>query len=215
MPRLLILFLFLLTTQVKTAAQIVDGEATDKTLFHEFMPAKITLTSGKMNHQKEANIFLKNGRLLYKSDGKVMTANMEQIFSVEIDKRLFINTEGKLGEVIERCPGGLLLVVRIVNADRLTQQLINESSVTNINFNGQFNITRDLPPEEQMRFPIDDLYYFVIDGKTMRAEEPSVRRFAGKKKMEECRKIIAGKGFRWNDRQWLKQIMEVLAAEAR
>ena len=206
LPLLLMVFL-------NVNAQIIDGRTNDITLFHDFTPATILLESGQINRQRETNIFLKNGALIYKSQGKVMQANMNVIKNVLVGKRLFMKIEGKLAEIVDSCGENKLALIRQINIDGLNTEILNNSTITSIDFTASehIGITRTEANPDQLAYPVDDIYYFIVNGKPILAHERDAKRAVGRKNKEAYERVISERHFKWTQKESLMEVLKVLS----
>jgi len=195
-------------------AQIVDGRTNDITVFHDYQPATVILSSGKLNRQREANIFLKNGAFIYKSAGKVMQANMDVVNRVVFGDRQFIKIDNKLAEVTDSCGENVLAVVRLINIDGLNMEILNNSTITNISTGANYlGVTRVEASPDQLNYPIDEIFYFVVKGKNILAHERDVRRAVGRKKLRDYEILTSPYSFRWTDKNCLLEILKLLSED--
>lgn len=215
MRRFLLTILITATSFLCADAQIIDGRTNDITLFHAYQPALILLESGKANRQREANVFLKNGALIYKSQGKVMQANMDVVKAVLFGETRFIKVAGKLAEVVDSCGENALVLVRQINIDGLNMEILNNSTITSVDITGSeyIGITRTDVSPDQLAYPVDDIYYFMINGKPVLAHERDARRAAGRKRQEAYEKVINDRHFKWTQRESLMEVLKVLSSD--
>lgn len=210
----LITTLLLALTSQAIRAQIVDGRTNDVTFFHDYQPATILLASGKLNRQAAANIFLKNGALIYKSQGKVMQANMDVVSRVMFGERQFMKVDNKLAEVVDSCGENLLVMVSLINMEGLNTEILNNSTITNISTGANhIGVTRVDASPESLNYPVDEIYYFVVNDKIVLAHERDARRAAGRKKLRAYETLTSPYSFRWTDRNCLMEILKLLSEE--
>lgn len=214
MKHLLITLFSLLSLHI-AEAQIIDGRTNDITLFHNYQPALILLESGKTNRQMEANIFLKNGALIYKNKGQVMQANMNVVKSVAFGKQIFTKVEGQLAEIVDSCGQNQLVLIRKINIEGLNNEILNNSTITSIDATGgdHLGITRTEVSPDQLAYPVDDIYYFIVDGKPILAHERDARHAAGRKRLEAYERVTRDRDFRWTNKDCLMEILKVLSSK--
>lgn len=210
MKKIFCIICFAAMTALSAMAQIEGGRTNCVTLYQKYCPAVITLTSGNLNHQKEANIFLKNGALVYKKGSTVMEANMDVIKSVKFGDHQFIKMNKELVEVIDSIGPNLLVLSRIINKEGLEHEILNNSNITNINMGDQLGITRLDANEDQLMYPVDETYYFIIGKKTIAVRDRETRVAAGRKKLEEYESVVKSYGFSWKDKECIMQLFKVL-----
>lgn len=194
---------------VTAFAQDIFDRSDVITVFKEYQPAVITLKSGNLNHQRQANVFLKNGGLLYKSGQNIMEANMDQVMSVKFGERQFIKHGSHLVEVVYSLPNGNKIVLeRSINIDGFKREILNNSTITNIDMGDLLGVTR-VDNGETFSFPVDNVYYFKLGDKFVTCGEREVKHAAGKKRMEAYEAVVNAYGFRWNNLDNLKSLLEI------
>ncbi len=215
MKNILLTILLSLTSFQLTRAQILDGRTNDITVFHNFIPATILLESGKTNRQREANIFLKNGALIYKSQGKVMQANMNVIKNVLFGKKLFVKIDDRLAEIVDSCGDNKLALIRQINIDGLNTEILNNSTITSIDITASehIGITRTEVEPDQLAYPVDEIYYFIVNGKPILAHERDAKRAAGRKRQEAYERVISDRHFKWTQQESLMEVLKVLSEQ--
>lgn len=211
MKKIICIICLIAMSVMSAMAQIEGGRSNSVTMFANYCPATITLSSGNLNHQKEANIFLKNGALIYKKGGTVMEANMDMVKSVKFGDRSFIKMNKELVEVIDSLGNNLLVLSRIINKEGLTHEILNNGSVTNINLGDQIGVTRLDAAADQLQYPVDETYYFIIGKKYIPAHEREARVAAGRKRVDDYDNIVRSYDFSWKDKECLMKILEVLS----
>ena len=96
-------------------AQDFAGYSDRTTVYETFQPARVTLTTGSVNFQKEANVFLKNGKLLFKKGSTNMEADMRQIASVEFSDKSYICIDDMLATVIDTVGANRILCTTLID----------------------------------------------------------------------------------------------------
>ena len=206
--KLLILALF--AGVVSAMAQSVE-HSSDVTLFHEYQPAIVYLKSGGVNRQKEANIFLKNSAFIYKSKDVVMEANMDVVRMVKFGDRTFEKVGSRLAEVIDTCGTNKLLLVKLINVEGLNHEILNSSMISNIDLGEIIGVTRLDADADQLTYPVDLLYYMVLDGKTALCHERELKSAVGKKRMEIFNSVTRAYGFSWTNPDDLRNLLRALS----
>lgn len=85
------------------------------TVYDEFKPAVITLKNGSVIRHKQANVFMKNGSLLYKHGKTNMQANMNQIKTVDFGDRHYCCIDTLLAYVVDSVAGNKLLCATLID----------------------------------------------------------------------------------------------------
>lgn len=179
------------------------------TLYKEYSKAIVTQENGKVGQVSKANIFLKNGSLLFYRGKDVIEADMMTIRSVKFGDTEFVKNGSKLVEVVHRQPNGNMLVLqRLINVENLKREMLNNSTISNIEMGDLLGITR-MDNYETLQFPVDNNYYFCVNGKYVQCGEREVKHAAGKKRIEKYESITKSYDFRWNDAESLKTLLGI------
>ena len=120
MKRLALVITIVLLATLKVAAQKQDITSAI-TVYPTFQPATVTLTSGRKMEIPLANIFLKNGALLYMSGDNIMEADMVKVFSVKAGEDIFVNVAGKLYKVLAESTGGAAVQARYLDVEQMNK----------------------------------------------------------------------------------------------
>lgn len=191
-------------------AQKSAGFSATTTLYKDYQPAKITMAGGKVINQKKANVFLKNGRLLFKRGMFDMEANMSQIERVDFADRSFIRLDTMLVTVIDTIGENQILRATTIDMAAYNAKAINDRVVTNLSLGEQVSMTTiDLAPEDENKYPLINTYFFVIDGKTVEVHERTIARMLDKDKRRMLKTYMQMPDFDWGDVGYLQKILQL------
>ena len=206
------LFLSLFIAHTSQANNLPD--TTSRTMVYEtFEPATITLTNGKTLLQREANIFLKNSSLLYKTGGTIMEANIEQIQFVKFHDRMYVRLDESLAYVIDSLGNDLLLCVTTIDMDTYKSQLLNEQQITNFEIRDFVNVNATaFSPEEKHNYPLSNAFYFRINGKFIHVHERNIKSLIPKSKKNQYKALLQAPYFSWADTKSLMLVLQMLNA---
>ena len=208
MKKLLLAVFILISSGVSSIAQVAPAKSKIATAFAQFKPATITLTDGRVLRQSSSNIFLKNSRLIYKHLGKVMEANMSVIAKVDFGDRTYIKTDSALMYIVDSVKSHLLLCKSTIDMDSYKRNMINNQQITNLEISTMVSVTStDLTNSEDLVYPLDNEYYYLIDGKQIKAHERTLSRVLPKEKRHLLKTIIYDPGFSWVDVTYLNKIL--------
>ncbi len=215
--------LFLLITfialSISVSAQNHIGKTRFVTFYDKYKPAKILLQNGRVLKERQVNVFLKDGSLLYMSRNKAMQANMKQIKSVTFDDCHFLNVNNSLAYVvdsiiIDSLRNSKLLCNRIIDAEAYKNQVINSQHLTKLEMGIHVGMTTtDATDEDIHEFPVINNYYYLIDGKIVRVHERDIKRFVSKEKFNLVRSIMQLPDFSWGDEKFLIQILGLISLD--
>lgn len=191
-------------------AQKSAGFSATTTLYKDYQPAKITLTDGKVIKQSKANVFLKNSRLLFKRGMFDMEANMAQISRVEFADKTFEKLDTMLVTVVDTVGDKRILCATTIDIEAYKSKAVNDRVVTNLSLGEQVSMTTiDLAPEDELKYPLINTYYFEIDGKPFEVHERTITRMLDKDKRRMLKTYMQFHDFDWGDREYLRKILQL------
>lgn len=206
----IILSLFLTVCASSASAQAVAGKSRFSTFYELFRPGIVHLANGKATRHPQLNIFLRNGRLLFRKGATVMQADMETISRVDFSDAHFVKVDSAMAEVIDTVGSCRLLRTTLIDMDAYRTQLINNREITDIGFGDQISFTAiDPTSEEALLYPLVNFYYFDLGKDIIRVNERSVSHALPKDKRRIMRTIMSDAAFSWSNPAYLKQLLEL------
>ena len=178
-------------------------------MFKDYTPAVVELHNGKLNHQRQANIFLKNSSLVYKQGKDVMQARMDIIRHVIIGGKVFMTVNNRLAEIVDSCGANKLLRVKIIDMDALEHYRLNEGSVTNFEIGDNVSVTR--LERDVTSYPVSSIYYFFLNGKVVECHERAVFKLMDKRKKVLCNRMMEDSYWSWGNKESLMQMLNLLS----
>lgn len=195
-------------------AQNFAGDSKTIMIYKEFQPASIELNNGNVIKEKHANVFLKNGKLLYKGkNNTIMQANMRNIKSVCFADREYIRIDTLLAYVIDSIGRNKLLCATLIDVDSYKSQLTNSQLVTKFDLSESFvNVTSldDIPNKEDRSYPLVNYFFFEINDKIIRVHERDIYRVLPKNKHRIFKTMINSPQFDFGNQECLKRILREL-----
>lgn len=205
---------FLLATLCLTASLLSANAQTDAgfsawtTLYKDYRPAKITMQDGRVVNQRQANVFLKNGRLLFKRGMFDMEANMSQIVSVEFADRFFVRVDTMLATIIDTVGANKILCTTKIDIEAYKSKAVNDRILTNLQIGEQVSMTTvELTAEDEPKYPLVNDYYFEIGGKLVEVHERTITRMLDKERRRLLKSYILQPDFDWGNREYLRKIL--------
>ena len=200
------LFTFLpLTTVAQTTT-------TSLTAYKEFQPATIYLMDGKHLKVGFANIFLKNSSLLYKSGQETKEANVKTLSKVVFKDRTYYRVDSVLAYQVGTVGQQHLYCTQRIDFAAWKQQKVNNSNITNLSFGDLMSYTTiNLADEQDIHFPLINVYYFQIDGKYVLAHERNLKRVLDKEKRRLMTSVMSEPGFSWTSEASLLKLLKYIA----
>ncbi len=203
--------LLIIFASLVAKSQEIPNQINRTTVFAEFKPAVITLTSGELLKQNYANIFLKNSSLLYKHGIFDMEADIEQIESVKFDDCLYVKVDTVLARVIDSVGNKKMLCASFIDVDAYRTRLLNEHQVTNFELGEHVNVTStDISANEPKVYPLNNVFYFELDGKTVKVQERKLDKLYKGDKKRLYKVIIQSADFSWENPVSLRKLLELL-----
>lgn len=195
-------------------AQVPAGRTNAVTIFEGYKPAIVTLTTGKISKVAQANIFMKNASLVYRSGTKDMEASMNVVKQVRFGDRMFIKVRNQLAEVLDTCGNNLLVSVRLIDLEAMKSEMYNNSDITNLSFSDAgIGVTRNDLGEDDLKYPVIDNYYYIIKDKPIPCHDREVRMAVNKALRHEMDIVIQSRNFSWGNRDDLREVLKAISKE--
>ena len=208
MKRNILIVLLAIAGIVSSHAQQVTPALT---VYKEFRPAKVMLADGKILNLSLANIFLKNSSLLYKSGLETKEANMNTVLRVDFKDRSYLRIDTLLAYQVDTVGHDVLYCAQMIDMDSYRQQIANNREITSLDLNDMIGYTTvDLQNEQDIHFPIKNVFVFRINGNFVIAHERSLKRLLTKEKRRILASAIAMPGFSWNDEKSLMNLLKMI-----
>ena len=208
MKRNILIVLLAIAGIVSSHAQQVTPALT---VYKEFRPAKVMLADGKILNLSLANIFLKNSSLLYKSGLETKEANMNTVLRVDFKDRSYLRIDTLLAYQVDTVNHDVLYCAQMIDMDSYRQQIANNREITSLDLNDMIGYTTvDLQNEQDIHFPIKNVFIFRINGNFVVAHERSLKRLLTKEKRRILASAIAMPGFSWNDEKSLMDLLKMI-----
>ena len=187
-------------------AQMVSHRVT---AFKQFEPATVHLSSGKPLKVKEANVFLRNSQLLYKSGGKVKQASIDNVTGVDFASRSYVKIDSILAYRVGSVSQNDLYCATLIDMETYNTNILNNRQVTNFEIGSQVNLTTlDTETDEEREYPIQNHYFFQYNGKLIEAHELYVLRAVPKAKRRIFWTIVREPGFSWTQEESLLRLLK-------
>lgn len=192
-------------------AQNSAGNSVTTTVYKDFQPALITLTNGKSITQKKANVFLKNGSLVYKHNKFTMQADMSKIQTVKFTDRTYLRVDTLLAYIVDTLEANKLLCATLIDINAYKTQLLNNRQITNLELGVHVNVTStDNSADEDKLYPLINYFFYEIDGKIIRAHERAILKMLPKEKQRQFKIILQSPDFDWGNTDYLIKILRLL-----
>lgn len=183
------------------------------TMYHKNKTASVTLKDGRVIKTPNANVFLKNGALIYFQGNTVKEANMDIILGVEFDDKNFINIENRLAYFVDSIKGNALYCVEIIDMDAFERNLKNNVNYTFIDLQSDHldTFTNDLNTEEDFVFPVNREFFFRLDGKYVQADYRELYRVLNKERFRMLKTITNVPDFDWLEPECLMRLLGLIS----
>lgn len=190
---------------------VAQGVTAAVTVYKEFQPATIHLADGRLLKVSLANIFLKNSSLLYKSGLETKEANLNTLDKVVFKDRTYYKVDTLLAYHVDSVGNDALLSAQQIDFETWNQQVANNSLFTSMDFGEMIGYTTaELSDEQDLRFPIKNLYFFRLKGKYVLVHERNLRHVLNKEKSRLMESVMTEKGFSWTDEKCLLKLLKII-----
>lgn len=209
---LVITILLLATLNMAAQEQPITSAIT---VYPDFRPATVILTSGRKTSIPLANIFLKNGALLYMSGDNIMEADMSTLLRVEFEDRNYIRIDSMLCYQVDTIGNDALFCVNVIDINAYKQSRANSANITNLDLTAltessstlSYN-TIEATDKSELQFPVAPLYFYRLGDKFVRVHERHLKRALPKEKRQIMESVMNMPGFTWTDEKYLMMILK-------
>jgi hypothetical protein len=203
-----VLFLLLTTCILTISAQ---STTTSLTVYKEFQPATIHLADGRHLKVGFANIFLKNSSLLYKSGQETKEANLKTLTKVDFKDRTYYRIDSVLAYQVDTINHQQLYCSQRIDFAAWKQLKANNSNITNLDLSDFVSYTTtDLMDEQDIHFPLINLYYLKLGDKFVLAHERNLKRVLDKEKRRLMSSVMSEPGFSWTSEASLLKLLKYI-----
>ena len=204
----LVLFLLLATGTLTMSAQATTTSLTE---YQSFQPATIHLVDGKQIKVGFANIFLKNSGLLYMSGQDTKEANLKTLTKVEFKDRTYYRIDSVLAYQVDTVNHQPLYCAKRIDVVAWRGMLINNRQLNNINLGDMITYSANtLADEQDIHFPLINVYYLQINGKYVLAHERNLKRVLDKEKRRLMASVMSEPGFSWTNEASLLKLLKYI-----
>lgn len=198
-----------LIASLAISATVWGQTSTRTTRYETFQPARVTLASGNVVMQKQANIFLKDASLAFKNGRHTMIANMAQVREVEFADVRFVSIDSMLAAVVDTVGKNKVLCTTVIDMEAYRKGMINDRVISNLSLSGEIvgMSSISVTDESDREYPLKNTYYFEVGGKVIKAHERVVNRHLPREKRERLKFYMDMPDFQWTDPQSLKLVL--------
>ena len=179
-------------------------------LFPEFQDAKIKQSFGRYAKAK-ANIYLKDGSLMYMEGDKIMRAYTKNIFGVTFGDTLeFVKVDSVMARVVARDGYNALLCLTTVNMARYREEESGGSDLDYFqleNFNVFMTLNEDRR-DDDLGIPLQDKYFFSAKGFVFPANETAFKKAISKEQQQPFKVLMENRFWSWKDPESLKMLLD-------
>lgn len=179
--------------------------------FEKFVPAVITLSSGKKVANKQANILLTNSSLVYKQGWITMQAEMTTIKAVDIQGVHYDCIDTLLVEQIDTLNDVSLYQATLIDVDAYRNNIRNQQKVDNLEIGSFVNINSvDLSSDDDKLYPLMYCYFFKIKGKFVKAHERNLNKHLNTKQKRMFQVLMEDPDFSFSKRDYMSQLLKII-----
>jgi len=138
---------------------------------------------------------------------------MDIIASVEFDDRKYVNIENQLAFFVDSVKGNCLYCVELIDMDAFERALKNNVNYTFIDISTERmeSFTNNLNTEDDFVYPLVSTYYFILDGKIIKAHDRDLYRALNKERYRMMKTALSDPAFNWTDRKCLMRLLELIS----
>lgn len=208
--------LLLIVAALTATAAMAQERRLEATMFKEFKPAVITFSDGRKINQPLANVFLKNGALLFPKGDYTMEANMGNISAVDFADRHFVTIDQQLAYRVDSVEGGnALYCIELFDQETYNRNLRNNINISNLDLGDQISTTTiDINTEEDYKLPVFRHFYMQLDGQMVKVHERELNRKLNKEQRAMMKRIMALPDFSWQREETLMQLLKAISKSA-
>lgn len=184
-------------------------ETSAVTAYKDFRPATVYMTNGKKVKVAMANIFLKNSSLLFMKGEHAIEVTMKTINRVDFSDRSYFRLDTLLAYRVDTVADNALYCAELLDIKTFRDRIQNNQKYSSLDLGEVFGYTTvDLGEENS--FPVNELYFFRVNGKTVLAHERTLKRALNKEQRNMMASIMSYEEFKWTDPQWLKRLLKAI-----
>ena len=181
------------------------------TLYPKFSPATIYLTDGRVVKERNANIFLKNATLVYKSGSVVKKVKPSLISKVEFADATYYRVDTLLASVVDSVQGCALYRASVIDIEAYNELMTANSSVTDVIVAEYVSVgSVERTATEDKDYPLIDYYFMDFQGKQVPMEDRKLYRIVPKDKRRLYKNNISAPDFSWTSPKSLCKLMDVI-----
>ena len=209
---LTLLLLLLLPLGLHAQQAQVTKRSQTPLLFPKFQTAKVRQTFGR-SIEAQANIFLKDGSLLFMDGDKVKRAYTKGIIGVDFgDTARFMKVDSVMARVVAQKGYNFLLRKTTVDMPLYKEETYGGRNMDyfDIEDAGIFLNLDSQKRDDEQGIPLKDTYYFSIQGEVIPANESSFKHFVRPDRQADFKKLKENRFWSWRDEKSLKELLDFL-----
>ncbi len=198
---------------LSTMAQqsLEDKRSATPFFYKDFKPAKIILKDNRFV-RVDANIFLKNGRLIFKDKGKVLESTADNILQVEFDSAVFMLKDKQMLEVVAKKGANRLLRLVTIDQQKLKDETTGGDNLPFFEL-ADLNVFIELDGDKQENarlYPLTTSYYFHTPKGYIDANQTQFKKHLRPELKEKFRDLMFNKYWSWKDAQSLTLLLDFI-----
>lgn len=203
-------FCFILPSSSQQAQ--IQKRTTNPFAFSKFRDATVTFFFNRKG-KAEANIFLKNSKLCFMQNGKVMEAFVEKVLSVDFGNDIiYMKMDSIMGRVIAQKKNNYLLRVTTIDLETYKEETGNGNNLPYFSMEdfGVFIQVDGDAHETLQGYPLKNTFYFIHKGKSIPAVQREFKKYVRADKKLDFRNLMNDKYWSWKDEESLKTLLDYL-----
>ena len=215
-----ILTIALLAVTVMASAQKYEPNTKWPYLYQDFTTGTIYFEGNQKYSNRKLNIHLLGNKLHYLGeDGRIYQSDDQKVTRVEICADAYIFSNHKLVRIVTAEGTNLLVMLTKANFDALQQSSgaygasLNSSAscdLSSLDLGGldKPELGKMLQEKNEGRtIPIENEYFFIIDGKEVNASKKAVEKIIDRERTEEWKLFLKENKLKWKKVESLKLVL--------
>ena len=138
-------------------------------------------------------------------------ANLKTLTQVDFEDRSYYKIDSLLAYKVDTIGNDALYCAQKIDFVAWRQMVANNSVLSSLDLGDMIGYSyAELADEQDLHFPIIQLYFFRLNGKFVLAHERNLKRVLNKEKGRLMESMMIDKSFSWTDEQSLLKLLKTI-----
>ena len=138
-------------------------------------------------------------------------ANLKTLTQVDFEDRSYYKIDSLLAYQVDTIGNDALYCAQKIDFVAWRQMVANNSVLSSLDLGDMIGYSyAELADEQDLHFPIIQLYFFRLNGKFVLAHERNLKRVLNKEKGRLMESMMIDKSFSWTDEQSLLKLLKTI-----